>query len=223
MSRSALSSQLSLRGRCSQIKPAEAWAEIPARSHGIQHPQLPRLRPQDPSGASAHKHGCALLSFSSPGPAGQAGLASTRGLPPGVRFLHRWHLNRRLGLRMLSCPRAWQRRRIPRALRRGRSRSGDKHHPLTVSRAEQERSRGRSRTPASGSLFTGLPLISEIATLLPSPDIFPPSGLGRWMKQGLGLVPRAWEERVLRPSGDIAPGTSELRARVMVRLSPALP
>lgn len=94
-----MSSQLSLRGRCSQIKPPEAGAEIPERSHRTQHPSLPRLRSRVPSGAPAHTHGGALLSFSAPGPTGRAGLASTRGLPPRARFLHGWHLNRHLGLR----------------------------------------------------------------------------------------------------------------------------
>lgn len=56
-------------------------------------------RSRVPSGATAHKHGGALLSFSPPGPQGSASLASTRGLPPRAGFLHGWHLNPRLGLR----------------------------------------------------------------------------------------------------------------------------
>lgn len=72
---------------------------MPERSHRTPHPSLPRLRSPVPSGASAHTHGGALLSFWAPGPTGLAGLASTRGLPPRAGFLHGWHLNRRLGLR----------------------------------------------------------------------------------------------------------------------------
>lgn len=207
---------------------------MPERSHRTPHPSLPRLRSPVPSGAPAHTHGGALLSFSAPRPTGRAGLASTRGLPPRARFLHGWHLNRRLGLRAaaadaelspggpalppppLGRPAAQEPSRSILSLQQGPGRGGRQA-------VWGGRSGTRHRTPASCSLIAGLTFISEIAALLPGADNFfstphpHPPAPGSPLEAGAGLGPRS-----LGRARSRRPGDPRAALPAMVRPSPAL-
>lgn len=170
-----------------------------------QHSCLPRQRLRVPREAPAHTHGGALISFSSLPLAGRPGLASTRGLPPRARFLHGWHLNRRLGLWAAATDAelsaGWAAPPPPQS--RGLAGAVPKH-PLSALGPEQggavcREIRDAGIGPGIWQFNCRFDFHFQDRNSPAQPHyICPPSGLGCWMRQELDLVPGAWTERLPR-------------------------